>query len=64
MTTKRFTLDLTDSQIVYWRCLAKEAGFTIGRGPYSASGSVQKLFEAAEAGKVEITIKASNGQPK
>ena len=54
MDKKRFTLDLTEDELQYWRRFAASVGYTIGRGPYAKDGSIQKLFVAAACGDVRL----------
>lgn len=60
---KRFTLDLTDEQLNKWRAIAKQNGFTIGRGELASEGSVQKYMEAVLDGQLNTTTEEAEAPP-
>ena len=56
------TLKITNKQKAKLRQIAKQYGFTIGRGNEKEWGSVRKLMAAVADGKLHIVKLGSNGQ--
>ena len=52
-TTKQ-TIEIDKSKMDKIRQMAAEMGYTIGRGPFSAWGSLPQLIEAIADGDVKI----------
>jgi hypothetical protein len=57
MTDTHVNLKLTTREVQRLRLLARNLGFTIGRGPRAVDGSIRQLVRAVAAGDLEIVQK-------
>ena len=62
METTKQTLELYEHEVDRVREIARDMGYTIGRGPMADTGSIRQLVEAIARG--DVLVAKRNGEPE